>query len=188
MLDVFPLGGLNLTPTNVVYRNNLTDNSQQALVVRHNVTSRDSYSYGNDIVSWDNGTMGNYWSDYTTKYPSAIQVGSSGIGNTPYEIDAENMDKYPLMQPYIASSITLPMPAAAPTTSPTVSPTPSPEPTIQPTATPTQEQPEPTPTPTPDQQFKAKSFPTFLIATFSAVIIAVLVIGFLIYFKKHKRN
>ena len=42
--------------------------------------------------------MGNYWSDYKSKYPNAIEIDSSGIGNIPYVIDDNNADNYPLMQ------------------------------------------------------------------------------------------
>jgi hypothetical protein len=49
--------------------------------------------------TWDNGSMGNYRSDYLTKYPNATQVDSSGIWNTPYVIDANNTDYYPLTVP-----------------------------------------------------------------------------------------
>lgn len=36
--------------------------------------------------TWDNGypSGGNYWSDYASRYPNATEIGSSGIGNTPY--------------------------------------------------------------------------------------------------------
>jgi hypothetical protein len=51
----------------------------------------------------DNGypSGGNYWSDYngTDMYhgPYQNQTGSDGIGDTPYVIDANNTDNYPLM-------------------------------------------------------------------------------------------
>jgi hypothetical protein len=35
---------------------------------------------------WDNGAVGNYWSDYTTLYPRASEISNSGIGDTPYVI------------------------------------------------------------------------------------------------------
>ena len=50
---------------------------------------------------WDNGTIGNYWSDYQTKYPNANEIDNSGIGNTPYVIDANNIDHYPLLKPSV---------------------------------------------------------------------------------------
>jgi hypothetical protein len=48
----------------------------------------------------------NYWSDYLTKYPNAKQIGSSGIGDTPYVFStAQNgsetvsyQDNHPLMK------------------------------------------------------------------------------------------
>ena len=51
---------------------------------------------------WDNGypSGGNYWSDYTSRYPNATEIGNSGIGNTPYLIWANNIDNYPLMTPF----------------------------------------------------------------------------------------
>jgi hypothetical protein len=33
---------------------------------------------------WDNGKLGNYWSNYLTTYPHAIEIDHTGIGNTPY--------------------------------------------------------------------------------------------------------
>ncbi len=53
--------------------------------------------YEVDVVALDNGVVGNYWSDYLARYPNATEVDSSGIGNTPYIIDANNVDHYPLL-------------------------------------------------------------------------------------------
>jgi len=46
---------------------------------------------------WDDGypSGGNYWSDYT-----GVDANSDGIGDTPYILDAQNVDNYPLMQPF----------------------------------------------------------------------------------------
>jgi hypothetical protein len=57
---------------------------------------------------WDNGSIGNYWSDYLTKYPNASEIGNSGIGNTPYVVSPSHsefdpiayIDHYPLVQPF----------------------------------------------------------------------------------------
>ena len=38
---------------------------------------------------WDNGNQGNFWSNYSAKYP-----------NTPYVIDESNVDEYPLFSPF----------------------------------------------------------------------------------------
>ncbi len=81
---------------NTVYMNNFVDNSEQALAI----FPTDSGPGGPvtfDVVSWDNGTFGNFWSDYQSKYPNATEIGNSGIGNLPYVIDTNNTDHYPLM-------------------------------------------------------------------------------------------
>jgi len=46
---------------------------------------------------WDNGFLeGNYWSAYGGSFNL-----TTGIGLTPYVIDANNQDDYPLMKPYV---------------------------------------------------------------------------------------
>jgi len=69
---------------NVVYHNNFIDNYQQA-------SAQFSAS-----ATWDNGTAGNYWSDYT-----GVDAAGDGIGDTPYMIDEGSQDRYPLMNPWI---------------------------------------------------------------------------------------
>jgi hypothetical protein len=55
---------------------------------------------------WDDDypSGGNYWSDYASvdvkKGPGQDLPGSDGIGDTIYVIDADNVDHYPLMNPY----------------------------------------------------------------------------------------
>lgn len=56
--------------------------------------------------TWDGGypVGGNYWSSYigVDKFsgPNQNFSGSDGIGDTPYIIDSENKDRYPLIKPY----------------------------------------------------------------------------------------
>jgi parallel beta-helix repeat protein len=82
---------------NMVYNNNLFENSHNANIEHrysHNVTG---VVNGTTIVAWDNGTVGNYWSDYT------------GGGN--HVIDENNIDHYPLNQPvdlHVMSSTDIP--------------------------------------------------------------------------------
>jgi hypothetical protein len=49
----------------------------------------------NDANFWDNGSVGNYWSDY-----DGADANGDGIGDTPYIINAVNQDRYPLMNPW----------------------------------------------------------------------------------------
>jgi parallel beta-helix repeat protein len=49
--------------------------------------------------TWDNCTIGNYWSDYLTLYPNASEIESSSIGDMPYVIKYDNIDHFPLIAP-----------------------------------------------------------------------------------------
>jgi nitrous oxidase accessory protein NosD len=69
---------------NTVYRNNFISNTRQVRT--------DWIVYG--VNYWDNGREGNYWSDY-----NGADTNGDGIGDTPYIIDENNIDRYPLMNP-----------------------------------------------------------------------------------------
>jgi parallel beta-helix repeat protein len=77
--------------SNKIFHNNFTDNYLQAYVPS---------SYDN---LWDNdySSGGNYWNDYkgVDNFSGSNQdiPGSDGIGDTPYTIDLDNTDRYPLM-------------------------------------------------------------------------------------------
>ena len=78
---------------NTFYQNNVINNTIQAYLV-------------DTINEWDNGypSGGNYWSDYTGVdfFSGSYQneTGSDGIGDTPYVIDENNQDNYPLVNPW----------------------------------------------------------------------------------------
>ena len=65
---------------------------------------------------------GNYWNDYSQKYPEAKEIGSSGKWDIPYQygILADEYDHQPLVNPVDITDITVPNP-----TNPVNSPTPS---------------------------------------------------------------
>jgi parallel beta-helix repeat protein len=73
---------------NLIFNNNFNDNYDQYHGNYAQVGSEDS------INMWDDGKMGNYWSDYT-----GIDANGDGIGDTPYEVDSKNTDHYPLFKP-----------------------------------------------------------------------------------------
>jgi parallel beta-helix repeat protein len=89
--------GIYITPqlaashANNLYHNNFLNNDFSAFDNSSSI-----------IENWDNGypSGGNYWSDYTSRYPNAIEINNSGIGNTRYLIWADNIDNYPLMTPF----------------------------------------------------------------------------------------
>jgi len=84
---------LSASSYNHIFHNNFINNTNQAV-------SYDS------INTWDDGypSSGNYWSDYAGvdfySGPYQNETGSDGIGDTPYVIDADNQDHYPLKKPY----------------------------------------------------------------------------------------
>lgn len=41
----------------------------------------------------------NYWSDYQTRYPNASEIGDTGVGDTPYVINENNIDYKPQVSP-----------------------------------------------------------------------------------------
>ena len=51
------------------------------------------YNFSEAQHSWDNGKVGNYWSNY-----NGTDQNHDGIGDTPYIIDVLNQDAYPLVQ------------------------------------------------------------------------------------------
>jgi len=77
--------------TNIVYYNNFIDMPHAA------------QDDGNNN-RWDNGSEGNYWSDYT-----GHDDNGDGIGDTPYPVPANGMDNFPLMIPYNVKKIHLPV-------------------------------------------------------------------------------
>jgi len=83
---------------NIIHHNNFVNNTRQVY----------EWSWDNPWVpcstnnTWDDGypSGGNYWSDYRERYPAATEIDDSGIWNTPYVLDEDNQDNYPLMEPY----------------------------------------------------------------------------------------
>jgi len=82
------LAGVQLVASRgvVVQSNNIVNNTQQAT---------DDGNMSND---WDNGTAGNHWSDY-----AGVDADGNGIGDSPYGIDLDSLDEFPLIAPFDTS-------------------------------------------------------------------------------------
>jgi parallel beta-helix repeat protein len=112
---------LSGTKSNLIVENNIIDNETQAgfstcgikfneasnnTIYHNNFMNKIDYngqvSVYNSSNVWDGGYPGggNYWVDYHKKYPGATEVDGSGIGDTPYVLDAQNVDRYPLMEAF----------------------------------------------------------------------------------------
>ena len=87
---------------NIIYQNNFSGDVADGLPVSIPGVWYEGNRPGGGNV-WDNGKVGNFWSDYTKRYANASEIGSSGIWNTPYYINENNMDRYPLVKPIEAS-------------------------------------------------------------------------------------
>jgi hypothetical protein len=85
------------------------------------------------LPPWDDGypSGGNYWSDYSSRYPNATEIGNSGIGDTAYVIGFEGsindttigyfveaVDRYPVLAPFNISETNIELPQPTPDVSP----------------------------------------------------------------------
>ena len=110
----------NNVSSNYIYANNFINNTRNADVVQ-----------GTPVNFWDNGSQGNYWSDY-----KGTDANHDGVGDIPYVLNGNNTDYYPSMDPiniYASQSPSVPTPP--PTSEPTATPAQTATKTTQPTAT-----------------------------------------------------
>jgi len=80
------IGAKGLASNNSIYHNTFVNNIKQLNLKEGNIE--------NSVNAWDDGSVGNYWSDYT-----GVDANGDGIGDTPYVIDEDNVDRFPLMAP-----------------------------------------------------------------------------------------
>jgi len=80
---------------NRIDRNNFINNTKQVYDV-----AWDNPGMSLSVNTWYWGDAGNYWSDYTEKYPNATEIDNSGIWDTPYVIDENNQDNFPTSEPF----------------------------------------------------------------------------------------
>jgi len=91
---------LGWSENNLFYNNNIANNSWQGV----QLIPADPQEVLENFWNMDYPLSGNYWGDYSGldffNGPYQNETGSDGIGDTAYIIDANNMDRYPLIFPY----------------------------------------------------------------------------------------
>lgn len=143
--DINPYPENNVTST--LYHNNFIRNTHQVATVQ-------GYPYGFD--SFDNGEEGNYWSDYVGE-----DADGDGIGDTPYVIDDNRQDRYPLMVSFDIDSVSIDLPDWA---APLLNPSPGPQ-----------------------ASGLSELFPITLVLA-STLTAAIVGVGLLVYFRKIKKK
>jgi len=81
---------LGYSRNNRFYHNNFFNNTKQILIFPS--------TYAN---FWDNGLEGNYWDNYTS-----VDSNYDGIGDSPFILDVDNTDNFPLMGAFSEFDIT----------------------------------------------------------------------------------
>ena len=74
----------------------IKDSSNNNTIFHNNfnkINNFNAYDYCSN--KWDNGIEGNYWDDY-----DGMDTNGDGIGETPYYIQEDNQDRYPLLNPF----------------------------------------------------------------------------------------
>jgi parallel beta-helix repeat protein len=86
---------------NLIYANNFQNNSYYN--TRYTVGALQVSTPGTENANtWQHNGLGNYWSDYT-----GSDSNSDGIGDTPYFINPNNIDNYPVMTAIDTSNVPL---------------------------------------------------------------------------------
>ncbi len=90
---------------NKIYANNFIDNNlgkglQVSIPMYMHTGYRDDRVYVEMLSGraniWNNASAGNYWSDYQTRYPNATKTENATVWDTPFYINENNIDHYPL--------------------------------------------------------------------------------------------
>ena len=101
---------------NTISENTIINNTQYGIYFTYeeygnsfyhnNFLNNQNHANNKGDNSWDNGWKGNYWDDYESRYPDARKT-LRGTWNMPYDVDDNNVDRYPLIKMYSHAKVTL---------------------------------------------------------------------------------
>jgi len=108
----FAMEFLEAQGNNTLYHNNFIGNNEESTNLQVSMPGYGPTNIANSNF-WSKDGEGNFWSDYTTRYSNATQINGTGIGDTPFFINENNIDYYPLLEsiiiPEFPSLIVLPI-------------------------------------------------------------------------------
>ncbi len=143
--SIIDLGGNS--SNNKIYLNNFV----------HNTSKKFSHASADRPNCWDNSTIGNYWNNY-----NASDADNNGILDSPYMINQDNRDNFPLANAVDIGNVSIEMPVWE---NPSANPSPSANaPSPSATQQPEPEQTETSPSPTLNPSPSIPEVPTWLIA------------------------
>lgn len=113
--------GLGDTQQNIISQNEIKNNSYGIWSVNCIITNNrfclnnffnntvQAFIDAGSVNFWDSGKKGNCWSDY-----NGTDANGDGIGDTPYLINENNLDHYPIMMPPDSTDTSQPYPTLTP--------------------------------------------------------------------------
>jgi parallel beta-helix repeat protein len=98
--------GPSSSADNIIHHNNFINNKAEGL----QVSIPGIWAYPEGWIPgvgnvWDDGEEGNYWGDFTSRYPNSTEIEDASVWDTAYYINPNNIDHHPLMAPVDINSI-----------------------------------------------------------------------------------
>lgn len=98
---------------NYIYRNNFVNNNAQnggfpiSIPLYMGAKSGGGYVIGSGRGNfWNDNSGGNYWGSFmVARYPNATELGKTGVWDTPFYINENNIDNHPLIKPVANSNL-----------------------------------------------------------------------------------
>lgn len=103
--DGFAMEFLDAQGNNTIYRNIFVSNHAGDADLQVSMPGYGDANIANSNF-WDKDGEGNFWSDYKARYIDSSEINGTGIGDTPFFINENNIDHYPLLKPSVIPEFT----------------------------------------------------------------------------------